>query len=60
MNKIVSFFREVKAELEKVTWPKKDDLVGAVVIVCFLAVAFAVVIGAMDAVVSKFIQWVIR
>lgn len=60
MSKIVSFLREVKAELEKVTWPKKEDLVGSVIIVCFLAVVFAALIGAMDAVISLFIKWMIR
>ena len=60
MSKIFSFFREVKAELEKVTWPKREDLVGSVVIVCILAVAFAAVIGVMDSVISTTIRWLIR
>lgn len=60
MSKIVTFVREVKAELEKVTWPKKDDLIGSVIIVCFLALVFAAIIGAMDTVISMFIRWVIR
>jgi preprotein translocase subunit SecE len=60
MSKIFSFFREVKAELEKVTWPKKDDLIGAVTIVCFLALVFAVIIGLMDSSVHMFIKWMIR
>lgn len=60
MSKIFSFFREVKSELEKVTWPKKEDLIGSVMIVCFLAVVFAVIIGFMDSVVHAFIKWMIR
>jgi preprotein translocase subunit SecE len=60
MSKMVSFLREVRAELGKVTWPKRDDLVGAVIIVCLLSIAFAIVIGLMDVVVSKFVQWMIR
>jgi preprotein translocase subunit SecE len=60
MSKVFTFIREVKAELDKVTWPKKDDLIGSVVIVCVLALAFAVIIGAMDSVISAAIRWMIR
>ena len=57
MNKIVTFIREVKAELEKVTWPKRDDLVGSVIIVCVLAATVAVIIGLMDVGISTVIRW---
>ena len=61
MNKVVIFLREVKAELEKVTWTKYDDLVGSVVIVCILSIFFALIIGCMDvginAVIKKMITW---
>ncbi len=60
MSKIFGFFREVKMELVKVTWPKREDLVGSVIIVCFLALIFAVIIGFMDSAVSTFIRWFIR
>ena len=60
MSKMVSFIREVRAELGKVTWPKRDDLVGAVIIVCLLSIAFAIVIGLMDMGVSRLVQWMIR
>lgn len=60
MNKIFTFFREVKAELEKVTWPKKEDLVGSVIIVCVLALIFALIIGLMDAGISSAIKWLMR
>ena len=60
MSKIVTFVREVKAELEKVTWPKRDDLVGSVIIVCVLAVTVAVIIGLMDAGISTAIRWLMR
>lgn len=60
MSKIVTFFREVRAELEKVTWPKRDDLVGAVIIVCVLAVIFALIIGFMDAGIRVALKWLLR
>jgi len=60
MSKVLSFLREVKVELGKVTWPKKDDLIGSVIIVCLLSLCFAVVLGFMDSVFSAAIRWLIR
>lgn len=60
MNKVFMFLREVRAELEKVTWPSKDDLIGSLIIVSILSLFFAAVLGAMDAGITKLIQWLIR
>ena len=60
MSKIIGFFQEVRAELVKITWPKREDLVGSVIIVCVLALVFAVVIGLMDAGIHTVIRWLIR
>lgn len=60
MSKIFTFFQEVKAELEKVTWPKRTDLIGAVVIVCFFAAVFAALLFVMDSVITMGIKWLIR
>jgi len=48
MNKLFTFFNEVKGEVKKITWPGRDELVGSVIIVCILVVVFAVILGAMD------------
>lgn len=60
MSNMITFFNEVRAELAKVTWPKREDLIGAVIIVCFLSLVFAILIGFMDALVAYAIQWLIR
>jgi len=60
MNKILSFLKEVKAELGKITWPKRDDLVGSVVIVCILSLCFAVILGIMDSSFSALVKWMIH
>ncbi len=52
----MSFLNEVKAELKKVTWPTKDELVGSTIIVCILVVVFAVILGGMDAIFTAFIK----
>jgi len=59
MNKALSFLREVRFELGKVTWPKKNEMIGSVVIVCLYSVFFAIVLGSMDAVFHAFVRWII-
>jgi preprotein translocase subunit SecE len=48
MNKVLAFLQEVKTELLRIVWPKRDDLVGSAIVVCIIAVAFAIVLGFMD------------
>ena len=54
--KFLKYLKEVKAELYKITWPSKDDLIGTTIIVCFLTVVFAVILGGMDAVFGSLIK----
>ena len=48
MSKLMSFANEVRAEFSKMIWPSREELVGSVVVVCFLILVFAMVLGAMD------------
>lgn len=50
------FFREVKAELKKVVWPTKKELINSTIVV-FIAVALvALVIGIVDSIFSRLFQ----
>ena len=59
MNKVIIFLQEVKAEIDKVTWPSRDDLIGSLIIVCILAVFFSIIIGGMDFIITYFVKWII-
>lgn len=59
MNKVMTFINEVKAEIRKVTWPTKDELIGTTVIVCILVVIFAFILGGMDAISSFVIRKIV-
>ena len=48
MSKILTFLEEVRAEVEKITWPSRDNLVGTLIIVVLLTLVFAIILGAMD------------
>ena len=48
MNKIAQFFKESYAELRKVVWPSKEDVVSSVKIVIISTVIIAAVLGLVD------------
>jgi preprotein translocase subunit SecE len=60
MTKVISFLAEVRAELEKITWPSREEFLGSTVVVCLLVAFFAVVLGAMDSIFSLLLKSVLR
>ena len=47
------FFVEVRAEMHKVSWPTKDELLDATKRVAIMTVAIGTVIGLLDVVLKK-------
>ena len=56
MGKIKKFLKEVVAELRKVTWPTKDELVGSTIVTIVVSIIVAVFIGIVDRILSLFIK----
>ena len=52
-NKIVRFFKEIKSELKKVTWPTKKQVLNNTLIV----IAVVVIIGVVIALFDTIFQW---
>ena len=48
MGKLVQFFREVRAEMAKVVWPTRTQLVIYTLVVIGLSVVVALVLGMLD------------
>lgn len=48
MGKIIQFFKECIAELKKVVWPGRDDVVSSVKVVLLSTIVVAVVLGLLD------------
>ncbi len=46
--KVVQFFKESVAELKKVVWPGKDDVVSSVKVVLVSTIIVAVILGLLD------------
>lgn len=48
MAKVFQFFKESKAELKKVVWPTKEDVISSIKVVIISTVVMAVILGALD------------
>ena len=50
------FFRETNAEMKKVTWPNRSEVVGTTVVVIVATVVFAVYLWGCDLIFFKLID----
>jgi preprotein translocase subunit SecE len=48
MNKLVQFVKESYAELRKVVWPGRDDVVGSIKVVIISTIIIAAALGLVD------------
>ena len=48
MSKVGQFLRESKAELKKVVWPSRDDVVSSVKVVIISTIFIAIILGLLD------------
>ena len=53
LEKLRTFLREVRAELEKVSWPGRQEVQAATLVIIALVLLLAAFIGAVDFVVSR-------
>jgi preprotein translocase subunit SecE len=60
MNKLVQFIKESYAELRKVVWPGRDDVISSVKVVIISTIIFAVVLGLADVLLLLGVQAIFR
>ena len=60
IGKIRNFFLEVKAEMHKVTWPTREELVGSTGVVLMTMVILSAFIGVTDFIVSIAMTMILR
>ena len=58
MEKIKKFLKEVVAELRKVTWPTKDELIGSTIVTIVVSSIVAVFIGIVDQILTYVVQFI--
>lgn len=59
-RKVVKFFKEIKAEMKKVTWPAKEVLITYTEVVLVVMIAFTALIFVADSVFSYLLKLVIK
>jgi preprotein translocase subunit SecE len=60
MKKIVQFFKDSYAELAKVVWPSREDVISSTKVVVFSTVVMALVLGLIDFLLVMGIEVVFR
>jgi preprotein translocase subunit SecE len=56
MKRIITFFQESFAELKKVTWPSRDEVVSSTKVVLLSTLIVAAVLGILDIILVQLID----
>ncbi|AFM27838.1 preprotein translocase subunit SecE [Desulfomonile tiedjei] len=56
----VQFFREVKVELQKVTFPTRQETMGSTIVVLVLTIIMAIYLGLSDWVLARIVQMLLQ
>ena len=60
LKKAQSFFTEVRAEMQKVTWPTREELVGSTGVVLMTMLIISAFVGCADFVMSLLLSVFLR
>ena len=60
LKKTGVFFTQVKEELKKVNWTKRDELFASTSVVVITVIILCIYIGLVDLVVTRLIEFVLR
>ena len=57
--KLIAYLRDVKAELSKVEWPKREEVVKLTLVVLIISATFALYLGGLDLAFTKLIETIL-
>ena len=60
INKVGNFFSEVRTEMQKVTWPTREELIGSTAVVLVTMALLSTFIGVADFILSYILAIVMR
>ena len=55
-NKVAEYFKEVKLEMIKVSWPTRNELIGSTIVVLVSLGILSLFIGVCDVALSTFVN----
>jgi preprotein translocase subunit SecE len=59
VNKVTTYFQEVKSELGKILWPKKDEVIRLTLTVFLISGIVGVYLGGIDILFTKLLEYAI-
>lgn len=60
VDKAIRFFREVRAELGKVSWPSRKEVIGSTAVVLISVFILSFFLGLVDVVLQKIMSAILR
>ncbi len=60
LQQTAQFFREVKVELQKVTFPTRQETVGSTIVVLVLTVILAIYLGFSDWALARIVKMLLQ
>lgn len=57
---ILKFFREVKAEVKRITWPSKNDTKKALIAVGVVVLIYIVLVGGLDYIFQNLFEFIFK
>ncbi len=55
--RLAQYFRDVRAELKKVSWPGRDRVIASTIVVIIVTLFFTFVVGVMDVIFTQLVKW---
>lgn len=55
-NKFAGFFKDIKLEMVKVSWPTRNELIGSTIVVMVSLILLSAFIGVCDLFLSKLVN----
>lgn len=59
-QKVIGFIKEARAELRKVTWPNKKQLISSTIVVMVTVALVAVFLGIVDIIFSRIVAIILQ
>jgi preprotein translocase subunit SecE len=60
LKRAQEFVREVVAEFRRVTWPSRQELINSTVVVITVTVVVSLFLGAVDVVLARIVERILR
>ena len=60
MQKIIQYLKDVRAEMIKVSWPPRNELMGATMLVIVLSLLMAVFVYTCDQVINRIVGLLLK